>query len=76
MPETSAVRTTQFDAIRCVVEKEGLVGEELTAREIHELVENHIEVSSPHEVATVLGMHSEDPGMRVVQGSPYRYVFR
>jgi hypothetical protein len=68
-------RDTQFEEILRVVESEGLLGEEMTAKEIHEAVESDASVSSPHEVATVLGYHSDDPAVEVEEGSPYRYRF-
>ena len=68
-------RDTQFEEILRVVEREGLLGKEMTAREIHEAVEDDASVSSPHEVATVLGYHTDDPAVEVEEGSPYRYRF-
>jgi len=75
MENPSTKRDTQFVKILRVVEKEGLQGEELTASQIHEVVEDEASVSSPHEVATVLGYHSNDPAVEVKEGSPYRYKF-
>jgi len=73
MENPTTRRDTQFEEILRVVEKEGLRGEELTAKEIHEAVGDDASVSSPHEVATVLGYHTESPAVEVEEGSPYRY---
>jgi hypothetical protein len=75
MESPSTRRDTQFEEILRVVERKGLLEKELTAREIHEAVDESASVSSPHEVATVLGYHSEHPDVEVEEGSPYRYRF-
>ncbi|MDY6779419.1 MAG: hypothetical protein SV760_02495 [Halobacteria archaeon] len=76
MASSSTARDTQFEVIRRVIRKEGLVGEELTAREILDLVEDaDVGISSAHEVATVLGSNSTDPRVQIIDGSPYRYKF-
>lgn len=75
MESPSTKRDTQFEEILRVVKEEGLQGEELTASRIYDVVENEASVSSPHEVATVLGYYSNDPAVEVKEGSPYRYKF-
>ena len=73
MSETSMGRDTQFRQILRVINKEGLRGESLTASEIYRIVEDEASVSSSHEVATVLGYHSKEPFVNVIEGSPYEY---
>jgi hypothetical protein len=68
-------RDTQFEEILRAVEKEGLQGEELTASQIYDAIGDDASVSSPHEVATVIGYHSDSSAVEVTQGSPYRYEF-
>jgi hypothetical protein len=75
MENPHTARDTQFEAILRVIDEEGLRGEELTASDIHEVAKNEVSLSSPHEVATVLGYHSDDPIIEVKEGSPYRYEF-
>lgn len=75
MENPRTARDTQFEAILSVIEEEDLRGEELTASEIHDIAKDEVSLSSPHEVATVLGYHSEDPDIDVKEGSPYRYEF-
>lgn len=75
MENPRTARDTQFEAILRVIEEENLRGEELTASEIHEIAGDEGSLSSPHEVATVLGYHSDDPVIEVKEGSPYRYEF-
>ncbi len=75
MENPRTARDTQFEAILGVIEEEDLRGEKLTASEIHEVAKDRVSLSSPHEVATVLGYHSEDPDIDVKEGSPYRYEF-
>lgn len=75
MENPRTARDTQFEAILSVIEEEDLRGKELTASEIHDLAKDEVQISSPHEVATVLGYHSDDPAIEVKEGSPYRYEF-
>ena len=75
MENPSTKRDTQFKEILRAVENKGLLGEEMTAKEIHEAVKEDASVSSPHEVATVLGYHADEPAVEVEEGSPYRYRF-
>jgi len=75
MENPATRRDTQFEEILRVLERKGLLGEEMTAKEIHQAVEEDASVSSPHEVATVLGYHNDDPAVEVEEGSPYRYRF-
>jgi hypothetical protein len=76
MENPRTARDTQFEAILGVIDEEDLRGQELTASEIHDIAKDDASLSSPHEVATVLGHHSEDPDIEVKEGSPYRYEFR
>lgn len=69
-------RHTQFTRIKQIVRDQGLQGRELTAREIHDAAGEAAGLGSPHEAATVLGLHRDEPGFKVVEDSPYRYVFR
>ncbi|MDY7082290.1 MAG: hypothetical protein SXQ77_07790 [Halobacteria archaeon] len=76
MASSGTVRDTQFEAIRRAILREGLDGEKLTAREILRVVEDaEVNISSPHEVATVLGYHSDDASIQVIEDSPYKYKF-
>lgn len=75
MENPSTRRDTQFKEILRAVENKGLLGKEMTAREIHEAVKDDASVSSPHEVATVLGYHANDSAVEVEESSPYRYKF-
>jgi len=75
MENPRTARDTQFEAILRVIDEEGLRGEELTAREVHEVTKDDVSLSSPHEVATILGYHSNDPIIEVKEGSPYLYEF-
>ena len=66
----------KFRNIKQIIEREGLSGEELTAKEIYRVLENEeVAFSSPHEVATVLGRNRDDPELTVVEETPYRYRF-
>lgn len=68
-------RRTQFEILRRAIKRKGFIDRELTAQEIHEVAGEVAGLSSPHEAATVLGLHRDEPGFTVVEDSPYRYVF-
>ncbi len=75
MGNPNSLRESQLAEIMDALEKESLLGEELTASEIYELVKDKgIGVESPHEVATILGHFSDESYIEVIDGSPYRYI--
>ncbi|MDY6774667.1 MAG: hypothetical protein SV253_01015 [Halobacteria archaeon] len=68
-----------FETVRKIVYDEGLTGEELTARQILELVnantDRRVEVSSSHKIATILGSNQSHPDLVIRETSPYTYEF-
>ena len=69
------LRRGEFERIRTVL-AEADFDEPMTAREIHDLLEEHGEsFDSPHRVATVLGRRADTGDVEVIKGQPYRYRF-
>ncbi|XGI83081.1 hypothetical protein ACEU6E_07300 [Halorutilales archaeon Cl-col2-1] len=68
-----------FETIRKIVYDEDLTGEELTARQILEVVnantDSRIEISSSHKIATILGSNQSHPDLVIRETSPYTYKF-
>ena len=66
------LRRSEFERIRTVL-AEVDPDEPLTAREIHDLLDERGETfDSPHRVATVLGRRA-DSEVEVIRDQPYRY---
>lgn len=73
--KTRTIRNTQYTQIKRSVKDADLGGQELTAREIYRIIEKtEIDVSSAHEVATILGHNAGDNGLKINEGNPYKYI--
>lgn len=69
------LRRSEFERIRTVLTETDF-DEPLTAREIHDLLEERGEsFDSPHRVATVLGRRADTGDVEVIKSQPYRYRF-